>query len=81
MTFSKERPAVEIRPATLEDAANIAQLHYKIFQQSEWSEGYWQAMLMSDHHLVYLAYREDAIIGLYALRFILDEAEILTLGV
>ena len=72
-------PAV-IEPATLRDAACLAQLHGASFHRG-WGEGEFEGMLAERNTLVHRLRQGRKIIGFAVSRLAADEAEILSIAV
>ena len=72
------RAAVE--PASLRDAARLAQLHGASFHRG-WGEGEFEAMLTERHTLVHRLRRGRKIIGFAVSRMAADEAELLSIAI
>lgn len=76
--WNRAPPVVE--PATLRDAATLAQLHAAAFHRG-WGEGEFEAMLREQNTLVHRLRRGRKTIGFAVSRMAADEAEILTIAV
>jgi [ribosomal protein S18]-alanine N-acetyltransferase len=74
-----DRTAV-VEPATLRDAARLAQLHGASFHRG-WGEAEFEAMLTERNMLVHRQRIGSKIIGFAASRMAADEAEILSIAV
>ncbi|MHC2338614.1 ribosomal protein S18-alanine N-acetyltransferase [Bradyrhizobium sp. USDA 4454] len=71
-------PAVE--PASLRDAARLAQLHGASFHRG-WGEGEFEAMLTERNTLVHRLRQGRKVIGFAVSRMAADEAEILSIAI
>ena len=69
-----------IEPATLRDAARLAQLHGASFHRG-WGEGEFEAMLAERNTLVHRLRQGRRIIGFAVSRMAADEAEILSIAI
>jgi [ribosomal protein S18]-alanine N-acetyltransferase len=69
-----------VEPATLRDAARLAELHGASFHRG-WSEGEFESMLAERNTLVHRLRRGRKTIGFAASRMGADEAEILSIAV
>jgi ribosomal-protein-alanine N-acetyltransferase len=69
-----------IEPATLRDAARLAQLHGASFHRG-WGEGEFEAMLAERNTLVHRLRMGRKIIGFAVSRMAADEAEILSIAI
>jgi [ribosomal protein S18]-alanine N-acetyltransferase len=69
-----------VEPATLRDAARLAQLHAASFHRG-WSESEFEAMLTERNTLVHRLRVGRKIIGFAASRMAADEAEILSVAI
>src|SRR5712692_8392189 len=69
-----------VEPATLRDAARLAQLHGASFHRS-WGEGEFEAMLAERNTLVHRLMIGRKMIGFAVSRIAADEAEILSIAV
>jgi ribosomal-protein-alanine N-acetyltransferase len=72
--------AVVIEPASLRDAARLAQLHGASFHRG-WGEGEFEGMLTERNTLVHRLKAGRKIIGFAVSRMAADEAEILSIAV
>src|SRR5260370_5409548 len=72
--------AAVIEPATLRDAARLAQLHGASFHRG-WGEGEFESMLTERNTLVHRLRLGRKIIGFAVSRMAADEAEILSIAV
>jgi ribosomal-protein-alanine N-acetyltransferase len=72
--------AAAVEPATLRDAAQLAQLHGASFHRG-WGEGEFEAMLSERNTLVHRLRAGRKIIGFAVSRMAADEAEILSIAV
>jgi ribosomal-protein-alanine N-acetyltransferase len=72
--------AVTIEPATLRDAAKLAQLHGASFHRG-WGEGEFEQMLAERNTLVHRLRQGRKVIGFAVSRMAADEAEILSIAV
>ena len=69
-----------IEPATLRDAARLAQLHGASFHRG-WGEGEFEAMLAERNTLVHRLKQGRKVIGFAVSRIAADEAEILSIAI
>ena len=72
--------AVVIEPASLRDAARLAQLHGASFHRG-WGEGEFESMLTERNTLVHRLKAGRKVIGFAVSRMAADEAEILSIAV
>ena len=72
--------AAAIEPATLRDAARLAQLHGASFHRG-WGEGEFEAMLAERNTLVHRLRMGSKIVGFAVSRMAADEAEILSIAI
>jgi [ribosomal protein S18]-alanine N-acetyltransferase len=71
---------VAVEPATLRDAARLAELHGTSFHRG-WGEGEFESMLAEQNTLVHRLRRGRKTIGFAASRVGADEAEILSIAI
>ncbi|RFB05314.1 GNAT family N-acetyltransferase [Parvularcula marina] len=72
---------MSVRTARPGDEGLLSRLHHAVFETSVWDEKFWYNSITDDSSLVLIAEASGTPGGLIATRQILDEAEILTLGV
>lgn len=74
---------MRVRPANADDATRLADLHHDIFSTSVWGEAFWRDAVSDERMLlnVIVAEADGGLKGVCAVRQILDEAEVLTIGV
>src|SRR5258707_7586224 len=72
--------AAAIEPATLRDAARLAQWHGASFHRG-WGEGEFEAMLSERNTLVHRLRQGRKVIGFAVSRMAADEAEILSIAI
>lgn len=73
----------EIRIAAPGDATALSALHHLVFETSVWDATFWRDAATDPNSFVSIAVSSklDTVLGLIALRRVLDEAEVLTLAV
>lgn len=71
---------IKVRTARVEEAQALAVLHGACFDE-EWNALFWRAAILDDATTVWGAERAGRLIGLLAVRHVVDEAEILTIAV
>lgn len=70
-----------LTPVTANDSKTMARLHAETFSGEGWTADWFEARLTEPGILGFLAWRDNAPVGLIFARHILGEAEILTFGV
>lgn len=84
--FTRKKAPPVILPAKPSDAPIMAALHDSAFARG-WSDGEIQNLLADDHVMGLVAHKADAkadgksVVGFVLIRWVLDEAEILTIAV
>ncbi|MEM9233590.1 MAG: GNAT family N-acetyltransferase [Pseudomonadota bacterium] len=70
-----------VRKAREDEAELLSELHHAIFETSVWESSFWRDSVRDPGCSVLIAEGDEGPAGLVAARQILDEAEILTIGV
>ena len=72
---------MSVRLARLEEAHLLARMHHEIFEGSVWEASFWEASVLDAGCTALVAEENGIVVGLSVARQILDEAELLTIGV
>lgn len=72
---------MSIRLARGEDAAELAARHAEIFPAGPWDQSFWENCIKDPACLLLISPNESEINGFCLLRQVMDEAELLTIGV